>query len=98
MYAAMTRHHAHTHTSAIAICHSVAPLGKDLFHSYAYFLSSGVQTWAETRGQWPHRLAIYRAMKMAADLKQASSITLVSMCMLPLVAVLVASEAMAASK
>ena len=41
---------------------------------------------------WPHN------SNLTSDLKSASSNTLVSLCMLPLTAILMTSEAMAASK
>ena len=51
-----------------------------------------------TRGQQPYRLASYRAMKMASDLKPATSMTLKFVCILLLKAIFMASEALVASK
>ena len=51
----------------------------------------------ETRGQWPFRLASDRAMKMASDMKPATTTTLVFMCILPLTVNQAATEAMPAS-
>ena len=52
----------------------------------------------KTRGQWPYRLASNRALKMASDLKPATSFTLESICTLLLRAAFMASEALEASK
>ena len=46
-----------------------------------------------TRGQWPYRLASNGTMKMTSNLNRTSPITLGSMYMLSLIAILVASEA-----
>ena len=54
--------------------------------------------YSQTRGQWPHRVASDRALKMASDLKPATSITLESICILLLKATFMASEALVASK
>ena len=51
-----------------------------------------------TRGQWPYRVASDRAMRMASDLKPATSITLESICILFLKAPFMAYEALVASK
>ena len=57
---------------------------------------------SKQRGQWPYGVASDRAMKMASDLKPATSITLESIkesiCMLLLKATFMASKALVASK
>ena len=57
---------------------------------------------SKQRGQWPYGVASDRAMKMASDLKPATSITLASIkesiCMLLLKATSMASKALVASK
>ena len=51
-------------------------------------------TLRKTRGQWPCRVASNRAMKMASDLKPATSITLDSTCILLLKVTVMASKAL----
>ena len=52
----------------------------------------------EQEGNGPRGVASNRAMKMASDLKPATSITLESICILLLKATFMASEAVVASK
>ena len=60
--------------------------------------ATGARFKRKQEGNGPIRVASNRAMKMASDLKPATSITLESICILLLKATFMASEALVASK